>query len=184
MDRLCAAHHEGREFFSVRPSVAVSAQGAPVVAWEESDALWGKDFTFLFDRRGTAIYTTRRVRLATLEGADWKGNFRHPCESMPADLRRYQQQPQLAMDESGHLYLAFRSRTRIRGNGTHRLLVEQWALGETFLTHLDGDRWTPGNHDAVERGPQQYARGARYATRRARAHRLAGRQPHLAGGEV
>ncbi len=128
------------ENFSVRPSVAVSAQGAPVVAWEESDALWGKDFTFLFDRRGTPIYTTRRVRLATLEGGDWK-ELPAPLESMPADLRRYLQQPQLAMDESGHLYMAFRSRTSA---GTAR--IDYWSNNgrwETFLTHLDGDRWTP-----------------------------------------
>ena len=60
---------------------------------------------------------------------------------MPADLRRYQQQPQLAMDESGHLYMSFRSRTSA---GTAR--IDYWANNgrwETFLTHLDGGRWTP-----------------------------------------
>jgi hypothetical protein len=40
------------ENFSVRPSIAI-AGGVPVIAWEESDALWGKDYTFLFDPRST-----------------------------------------------------------------------------------------------------------------------------------
>jgi hypothetical protein len=126
--------------FSVRPSVVVSGQGTPVVAWEESDALWGKDFTFLFDRRGTPLYTTRRIRVATQQGADWK-ELASVAESMQPGLRRYLQQPQLAMDESGRLYMALRSRTSA---GTAR--IDYWANNgrwEAFLTHLDGDRWSP-----------------------------------------
>src|SRR5579862_5769994 len=81
------------ENFSVRPSVAVSGQGTPVVAWEEFDALWGKDFTLISDRRGTLLYTTRRVRVAVLQGADWK-ELAGAVESMQLGLRRYLQQPQ------------------------------------------------------------------------------------------
>ena len=128
------------ENFSVRPSIAIDAHGTPVVAWEESDALWGKDFTFLFDRRGTPVYTTRRVRVAALEGGEWK-ELPPVAESMPAGIRRYVQQPRLAMDDSGRLYMALRSRTSA---GTAR--IDYWANNgrwETFLTHLDGDRWTP-----------------------------------------
>ena len=50
--------------FSVRPSIAVAPDGRVVVAWEESDPLWGKDFAYLADRRGTPLYQNRRVRLA------------------------------------------------------------------------------------------------------------------------
>ena len=46
------------ENFSVRPSIVVTGRGVPVVAWEESDPLWGKDFAFLLDRRGTTIFRT------------------------------------------------------------------------------------------------------------------------------
>ncbi len=129
------------ENFSVRPSVAVSAQGTPVVAWEESDALWGKDFTFLFDRRGTPIYTTRRVRLAALEGGDWK-ELPAAVESMPADLRRYQQQPQLAMDDSGHLYMTFRSRTSA-GTVPASIIGPTTGAGRRSSLTSDGGRWTP-----------------------------------------
>lgn len=128
------------ENFSVRPSIAVSAQGAPVVAWEESGALWGKDFTFLFDRRGTPLYTMRRVRAAALEGGEWK-ELPDVAESMQAGVRRYLQQPRLALDGGGRLYMALRSRTSA---GTAR--IDYWASSgrwETFLTHLDGGRWAP-----------------------------------------
>jgi hypothetical protein len=128
------------ENFSVRPSVAVSAQGTPVVAWEESAALWGKDFSFLFDRRGTPLYTERRVRVAALEGSIWKETAA-VADSMPAAIRRFIQEPYLAMDETGRLYLALRCRTSA---ATAR--IDYWASGgrwETFVTRLDGDRWAP-----------------------------------------
>ena len=39
------------EGFCVRPSIAIVG-GAPIVAWEESDPLWGKDFAYLTSREG------------------------------------------------------------------------------------------------------------------------------------
>ena len=60
------------ENFSVRPSIAI-AGGVPVIAWEESDALWGKDYTFLFDPRSTVIYKNRRIRVAYLDARRLEG---------------------------------------------------------------------------------------------------------------
>ena len=59
------------ESFSVRPSLAI-VKGVPVIAWEESDALWGKDFAYLFDQRGTVLYKNRRIRVAYLEAGQWQ----------------------------------------------------------------------------------------------------------------
>ena len=127
--------------FSVRPSLVVTASGQPIIGWEESDPLWGKDFAFQIDRRGTTEYKNRRVRVASLDGSSWKEVGAPASEAVPPEIRRFVQQPQLAMDASGHLYMTLRIRTSTRnsrqdyfaGNG-------RW---ETFLTHLDGDRWAP-----------------------------------------
>jgi len=37
----------------------------------ESDPLWGKDFAYQVDRRGTVEYKNRRVRVAYLAGGEW-----------------------------------------------------------------------------------------------------------------
>jgi len=128
------------ENFSVRPSIAV-AGGVPVIAWEESDALWGKDYTFLFDPRSTVIYKNRRIRTAFLDSGEWKELPAAVDESMPKAVRRFLQQPMLAADDSGHVYMSFRCRT---STATSR--IDYWANNgrwNTFVTHLDGSAWTP-----------------------------------------
>jgi len=126
--------------FSVRPSVAAAADGTPVVAWEESDGLWGKDYAFLVDRRGTSLYKNRRIRVGYREGSQWRELPGDTAQSVPAELRRFVQQPQIALDDaSGALLMAFRCRTSA---GTAR--VDQWASQgrwESFLTRWQGDRW-------------------------------------------
>ena len=125
--------------FSVRPSLVVTASGQPVIAWEESDPLWGKDFAYQVDKRGTVEYKNRRVRVAYFEGGEWSEIPAPVEQAMPSEIRRYVQQPQLAMDASGDLYLTVRSRTSTRVSR-----VDFWASQgrwETFVTHLDGDRW-------------------------------------------
>lgn len=128
------------ENFSVRPSLAF-VRGVPVIAWEESDALWGKDFAFLFDQRGTVLYKNRRIRVAFLESGQWQELPAPVEDAVPPAIRRFVQEPQLATDEAGNLYMAFRSRT---STGTSR--IDYWANNgrwDTFVTHLDGVRWAP-----------------------------------------
>jgi hypothetical protein len=115
------------EGYAVRPSIAATPGGVPIVAWEESDANWGKDFPFLSNRDASEIDGGRRIRAAFLEA----GQFRElplPAESLTGELRRFLQQPRLALDSSGRLYLAFRARTEER----------RW---QSFLTQLADDRW-------------------------------------------
>ncbi len=129
------------DLFSVRPSVAVMSSGVPVIAWEESDSQWGKDFAFLADRRGTTLYKDRRIRVTYRERGDWREVAASVADALPDGIRRFVQQPQLAADDAGRLYLAFRCRT---STGTSR--IDYWAAQgrwETFLTAFDGDRWTP-----------------------------------------
>ncbi len=129
------------DLFSVRPSLAVMHSGRPVIAWEESDSIWGKDFSYAVDRRGTVEYRNRRVRVAFLDAGEWKEVAPPVDQAVPAGMRRYIQQPQLSLDAAGHLYMALRVRTSTRVSR-----VDYWANNgrwEAFLTHLDGDRWAP-----------------------------------------
>jgi hypothetical protein len=127
------------DLFSVRPSVVVNASGRPIVAWEESDALWGKDFAYHSDRRGTVEYKNRRVRVAYRSGSDWN-ELPSPVENaIPPDIRRFIQQPQLALDSAGHLYFTVRCRTSTRvTREDYWSSIGRW---EVFITHLDGSRW-------------------------------------------
>jgi hypothetical protein len=129
------------DLFSVRPSVAVSAEGVPVAAWEESDENWGKDFAYLADQRGTTLYKNRRVRVAFRDGSQWKELTHKVEESMPAGTRRFVQQPRLVIDSAGRMHLAFRARTSA---ATAR--IDYWASGgrwESLVTRLDAEGWLP-----------------------------------------
>jgi hypothetical protein len=115
--------------------------GQPVIAWEESDSVWGKDFSYAVDRRGTVEYRNRRVRVAFLESGEWKEVAAPVDQAVPPGIRRYIQQPQLVFDAAGHLYMALRARTSTRVSR-----VDYWANNgrwEAFVIHLDGDRWAP-----------------------------------------
>lgn len=131
---------EGSQY-SASASVAVDSAGRPVVAWEESDALWGKDFAFPFDRSGTPLYKNRRVRVSYRDAKGWKQLPGPVADAVPADIRRYVQQPQLAMDGSGRLFLVFRSRTSAAAVHTDNSASNgEW---ETFLTYRGAGRWEP-----------------------------------------
>lgn len=127
--------------FSVRASIAVTSRGQPIIAWEESDGLWGKDFAYQVERRGTVLYKNRRIRVAYLDSGTWNAHPAAVEEAVPAAIRRFVQQPQLAVDQAGHLYMSLRIRTSTRNSR-----LDYFAGGgrwETFVTHLDGDRWAP-----------------------------------------
>jgi len=125
--------------FSVRPSIAVTAQGVPVVAWEESDALWGKDFAFLSDAPGTTLYKNRRIGVAFKEDNAWRSLPGNVADAVPDHMRRFVQQPRLTIDAVGRLHLGFRVRTSVN---TARM--DYWAAGgrwEPFLTSWSGREW-------------------------------------------
>ena len=125
--------------FSVRASVAVTQQGVPVIAWEESDPLWGKDFAFLSDRAGTTLYKNRRIGVAWMEDNSWRQMPGRVADSLPEGMRRFVQQPKLITDGAGRLHLGFRVRTSAQ---TARM--DNWAAGgkwESFVTSWTGTQW-------------------------------------------
>ncbi|MEZ5404498.1 MAG: hypothetical protein R2729_32770 [Bryobacteraceae bacterium] len=127
--------------FSVRPSVAINRHGVPVIAWEESGPMWGKDYAFLVTTAGTRLYEDRRIVLAFRGPQGWHRLAGDPAEAIPVWQRRYLQQPRIAIDTAGRLHMAFRVRTAA---ATSRM--DGWAAGgrwESFYTRLDGTRWLP-----------------------------------------
>ncbi|MEZ5352457.1 MAG: hypothetical protein R2762_07455 [Bryobacteraceae bacterium] len=127
--------------FSVRPSIAIDPRGVPVVAWEESGPMWGKDYAFLTDTRGTRLYESRRIVLGYRDGGTWKRLSADPAAAIAAWQRRYLQQPRIVIDPAGRLHMAFRVRTSA---STSRM--DGWAAGgrwHSFYTRMDGDRWLP-----------------------------------------
>jgi hypothetical protein len=126
--------------FAIRPSVAVTPDGVPIVAWEESDALFASDFPFLTDREAATLSTQRRVRLAYLDSDRWL-ELPSPVEAPPPDLRGVLQQPQISLDSAGRLYLAFRARPS--SPDAPRRDHRGASGSQAFLTQLAGDRWQP-----------------------------------------
>jgi len=125
--------------FCVRASVAVTPQGIPAIAWEESDPLWGKDFAFQSDRAGTTLYRNRRVSAAWRQDNEWHLMPGRVADALPEDVQRYVQQPKLIADATGRLHLGFRVRTSAN---TSRM--DYWAAGgkwESFVTSWMGTNW-------------------------------------------
>jgi hypothetical protein len=59
------------ERFAVNPSLAVSSEGQPVVAWEEADAIWGR-VPFGSDRNAATVAANRRIRTAFKSKDGWR----------------------------------------------------------------------------------------------------------------
>jgi len=126
--------------FQAHASVAVDKQDRVWVAWDESGANWGKDWSRDDTWRGTTLYTDRRTRVAVLENGVWK----QPADVMGAIPRRYNryvENPRIAVDAHGRVWLAVQVRVGTTNNRT-----DFWANNgrwEFFLTSYEGDHWAP-----------------------------------------
>ncbi|MBI4906143.1 MAG: hypothetical protein HY820_21090 [Acidobacteria bacterium] len=127
--------------FQSHASVAVDKEDRVWLAWDESGANWGKDWSHEDPWRGTVLYANRRVRVAVLDKGQWKMPADDVMAAAPARYPRYVEMPRLAADANGRIWLSAEIRT-LAGN----VRADYWAPGgrwERFLTVLDGDRWWP-----------------------------------------
>ncbi|MFB3828987.1 MAG: DUF3604 domain-containing protein [Bryobacteraceae bacterium] len=127
--------------FQAHASIAVDKRDRVWLAWDESDANWGKDFWNKDPNpRGAGLYTRRRPRIVMFAGGVWKEPA-NILEAAPARHGRYIQLPQIVCDRTGRIWVAVQVRTAA---GTNR--VDNWANNgqwERYLTTLDGNRWSP-----------------------------------------
>jgi hypothetical protein len=128
-----------------RPSATYDAEGRLWTAYEDSPERWGKDWGAFEKEDGAKLYMNRGVAVRVWEG----GRLFEPAGDPNAILRGFQKgtrapgrgtsanvaAPQLALDESGRVWLAGRS-TRMGGRA---------GVGTTWFTRLawyDGDQWS------------------------------------------
>ncbi len=127
--------------FEAHPSVAVDGQGRPWLAWDESGANWGKDWTHEDIYRSTTLYANRSIRVAVKEGGVWKEGPDFSA-AVPDRLRRYWQLPHLAADANGRIWALFQMRTAAINNRE-----DFWCNGglwDLFLTTVENGVWQPG----------------------------------------
>ncbi len=123
--------------FEAHPSVTVDTQSRPWIAWERGDVNWGKDLGYVLgkDSPGTPLGRGRAIEVVVLENDIWKTpakvEFADTLELGVSDTGV----PHLTTDPSGNIWMAFRRCYARQG-------WRYMAHWETFLTRLDGDRWT------------------------------------------
>lgn len=126
--------------FEAHPSLAVDAQGRTWLAWDESGANWGKDWTHDDPNRSSVLYRDRSIRVAVNDGGTWKEapDF---SAAVPDRLKRYWQLPHLASDANGRVWALFQMRTSATNNRD-----DYWCSGglwDLYLTTLDNGVWRP-----------------------------------------
>lgn len=127
--------------FEARPHLVCDAQGRVWIAYEEGDALWGKDYATeqyqripLEKNPAAPLYLNRTVQVKCLV----EGKLMRPAADLQAHLKkvavRNRSQPWLVVDSSGGLWLFFRMHPLPGGAG------EVW---NTYATRYDGENWSP-----------------------------------------
>ena len=125
--------------FQAHASLAVDGQDRVWLAWDESGANWGKDYARDDTWRGTTLYADRRPRVAVLENGQWREPAGDPMAAVPRRFNRYVENPLLACDAAGRIWMLASVRTSTAMNR-----ADFWANNgrwDMFLTTYDGDRW-------------------------------------------
>jgi hypothetical protein len=125
--------------FQAHASLAVDGSDRVWLAWDESGSNWGKDFYKDGTWQGTVLYADRRPRIAVLQNGTWMEPAADPMAAMPRRFNRFVENPRLAADASGRIWLLLNARTFAAMNRS-----DFWANNgrwDLFLTCLEGDHW-------------------------------------------
>lgn len=118
-------------------SVAVDARGRVWVAYDESEANWGKDTGFLL-QGGVGIYQSRATRVAVWNGRQWLAPLDDVNRRFRPSVDRYVQTPKLAQGRDGRIWLFVRPRVSAAKPESI------WAAGgkwEVMATYYSGGKW-------------------------------------------
>ena len=123
--------------FEAHSSVAVDREGRPWVAWETSGVAWGKDLGRGLGERqpGTPLGAARRIEIACYDSGQWKVPAEVEFDDPLALGSTGESRPQLFLDPDGNVWMSFKRRYSRRS-------YRPTSYWESFLTRLDGDRWT------------------------------------------
>jgi hypothetical protein len=127
--------------FEAKVALACDGEDRVWAAWNESGLQWGKDTGLLLRRQATPLYSERFIATAVLSDGKWMEPVAPLEESLPADLRNYNESMALAPDGQGRMWLLFRHRVpRIPGVLSEAAL--HGAAWEVWATSYEGDRWS------------------------------------------
>ena len=126
--------------FDAHPSLAIDGQGRPWLAWDQSGANWGKDWSHDDQNPSTVLYKDRSIRVLVKDSGAWKEGP-DLAAAVPDRLRRYWQLPHLAADEAGRIWALFQIRT-----SAMLQRIDYWAAAgcwDLYLTSIDHGVWQP-----------------------------------------
>ncbi|MGA2133841.1 MAG: hypothetical protein ABSH50_16220 [Bryobacteraceae bacterium] len=126
--------------FDAHPSLAVDGQGRPWLAWDQSGANWGKDWSHDDQYRSTVLYKDRSIRVLVKDSGVWKEGP-DLAAAVPDRLRRYWQLPHLTADGTGRIWALFQIRT-----SAILQRIDYWAAAgswDLYLTSIDHGVWQP-----------------------------------------
>ncbi len=127
--------------YEAHVTLAIDRQDRLWAAWNESGSQWGKDSGFLLRKEATRLYQWRTMAVAVYEGGAWKEPVADVNQSLPADLREYNDFPVIETDGSGRPWVFFRHRLA-RMRDVHDNAPAHRAAWEIYGTSYDGSRWT------------------------------------------
>ena len=126
--------------FDAHPSLAIDGQGRPWLAWDQSGANWGKDWTHEDQNRSTVLYKDRSINVIVKDAGAWK-QAPDLGAAVSDRTKRYWQLPHLAADANGRIWALFQVRTSTANNR-----IDYWSAGglwDLYLTTLDHGVWQP-----------------------------------------
>ena len=126
--------------YEAHVSLACDRENRLWAAWNESGFEWGKDSGFLPKRQGAGLYQSRAIAVAVYNGGEWQQPAAGLDESLPEELRTYNDLPVLHTDPEGRVWLFFRHRT-LRYPDTPISAAAHGATWEIFGTWFEGERW-------------------------------------------
>jgi len=127
----------GTDRFEAHASVTVDRRNRPWVAWESGGPDWGKDLGMALGSKpqGSPLGDRRRIEVVCLEQGEW----RTPAAFASSDAlvlgSAGESNPLLSVDGQGDLWMSFRRRYSFR-------VFDRSVYWETFLTRLEGERWS------------------------------------------
>ncbi len=137
--------------FEAHVSLACDKQNRLWAAWNESGVQWGKDSGFLVKKEATRLYQWRAMAVAVYAGGAWQEPAADINQSLPEELREYNDFPIVQADGAGRVWVFFRHRT-LRMRDTHSNTPAHRAAWEIFGAAYDGERWTTPVHVPFSQG--------------------------------
>ncbi len=127
--------------YEAYPSLACDSEDRLWAAWNESGLQWGKDTGFLLNRPATQLYQSRWIATSVYQAGEWKETRRSFEDSLPEELRGFNDFPRLRADADGRVWALFRHRLLRQREVPHTAAAHR-ASWETYATAFDGRRWS------------------------------------------